>query len=209
MSSEDFLKYMYQYNINDIVIDNDILTNGTESVNVKNFHFNMLFSNPEFTRDLTAYKMDSTLLINITKAIILALTKYDINVLEYQDINRDPKNIPSNIFLTELAQNHFHMNQAFTYLPPNIKNVVNILNDIIENPITPNDLAIQDAYYKILEDYELKQVGEGRSYVLRNGNINFDEEPNESNELGFVSITSIILIVVNLGIIIATYLFKH
>ena len=210
MDNQQFIEYFYQHGINDITYENEVISNGTDSVNITNFKLNYLGKSPRFVADLEANNLNSKMLIAIIKAVILALRKYDYNVLTYLSMMKQPSIIPPAQFLEELAKNHFHMVQAYTYLPPDIQDVVNRLSEIIEKPDTPNDLDLQDAYYRVLEEYEIQTQESGKPYIPRLGNVNYygtDEE--EVNEFGFVSVAAIALIVINLGIIIATLIFNH
>ncbi|MBO4245118.1 MAG: hypothetical protein J5892_00050 [Bacilli bacterium] len=209
MDNQQYIEYFYQHGIDDITYDNDIISNGMDSVNITKFDLKSLADSPKFVNDLELNRIDSTLLINIIKARILASEEYERSILAYMSMQK-PNLIPPTDFLQRLAQTHFHLVQAYSYLTPEIQQTVDNLSIIIDKPQTMNDQSLQDAYYSILQTYENQNQSRGKTHILKNGNVNYyDDDEKEVNEFGFVSIAAIALIIINLGVIIATFIINH
>ena len=213
MSNEEFLYYIYQFGINDVVIEKEningimetVLTNGEDKVIITNFNFaTLLLKSQKFKDDLSLGIIDSNLIIKIVKSYVLALSRYNKQVLEYHVLNNNNQ-ILKNDYLEDLSKNHLHMCQAYSYLNPELKHVCDNLREVINEPQSINDEVLRDAYLKVLKDYE-HETGGKTNTLHRNIPNMYEDDPNE---LGFISIASIVLIIINLGIIIATFIYRH
>ena len=204
MNVTDFCLYISQYGIDDISVDDyGNFTNGTEEVDITNFQFDRLFRVPDFNKDLKDHKINSTMLIEIIKAHIIALAKYDQNFQFYM-LNNNVNVILDRIFLESFAQEHLVIKRAYTYLSKDIKKTCDYLDSRRLQPITINDQVFADAYEKVANDYNYQSQGIHHS-LLRDGKI----YEQDDNTLGFISIAAIVLIIINLGIIIASFIVKH
>ncbi len=212
MSPVEFLCYIYQYEIKDAVLEDQVidghnekvLTNGEDSVIVTNFNFAPLIKSPKFLNDLSAGMINSTIIIKIVKAYILGLSRYNKQVLEYHYRN-NANEILDKYFLEDLCRNHLYMCQSYTYLNEQFQHICDNLKNVIDEPQTINDDTLREAYLKILQDYE-NETSAMKNTLHRNIPNMYDDD---QNELGFISIASIILIIINLGIIIATFIYRH
>ena len=212
MSPVEFLCYIYQYEIKDAVLEDQVidgnkekvLTNGEDSVIVTNFDFAPLIKSPKFLNDLSAGMINSTIIIKIVKAYILGLSRYNKQVLEYHYRN-NANEILDKFFLEDLCRNHLYMCQSYTYLNEQFQHVCDNLKNVIDEPQTINDDTLRESYLKVLQDYE-NETSAMKNTLHRNIPNMYDDD---QNELGFISIASIILIIINLGIIIATFIYRH
>ena len=204
MTVTEFCLYISRYNINDISVNEyGILSNGKDEVDITNFNFNNLFRVPAFKQDLENNNIDSVMLITIIKAHIIASTKYDQHFQFYM-LNNGVNAILDHDFLKPFAQEHLLIKRTYTYLNKDIKKTCDYLDSRRLNPITINDQVLADAYEKVAFDFNADSV-EGHLSLLHDGKI---YEQND-NSLGFISITAIVLIIINLGIIIASYIIRH